>query len=55
MGCKQMDRNMTFAEFDLMTSMVHNRSLKMMAIHINNKFRIKLWTKLWKVVCANQC
>ena len=30
MGYKQMDRNMTFAEVDLMTSMEHNRSLKMM-------------------------
>ena len=30
MGYKQMDRNMTFAEIDLMTSMEHNRSLKMM-------------------------
>jgi len=28
MGYKQMDRNMTFAEVDLMTSMDHNRSLK---------------------------
>jgi IS5 family transposase len=30
MGYKQMDRNMTFAEVDLMTSKEHNRSLKMM-------------------------
>jgi IS5 family transposase len=30
MGYKQMDRNMTFAEVDLMTSMEHNRSLEMM-------------------------
>ena len=30
MGYKQMDQNMTFAEIDLMTSMEHNRSLKMM-------------------------
>jgi len=30
MGYKKMDRNMTFAEVDLMTSMEHNRSLKMM-------------------------
>jgi len=30
MGYKKMDRNMTFAEIDLMTSMEHNRSLKMM-------------------------
>ena len=30
MGYKQMERNMTFAEVDLMTSMEHNRSLKMM-------------------------
>ncbi len=30
MGYKKMDRNMTFAEIELMTSMEHNRSLKMM-------------------------
>ena len=30
MGYKKMDWNMTFAEIDLMTSMEHNRSLKMM-------------------------
>jgi len=30
MGYKQIDWNMTFAEVDLMTSMEHNRSLKMM-------------------------
>lgn len=35
MGYKQMDRNMTFAEVDLMTSMEHNRSLRMME-KINN-------------------
>jgi IS5 family transposase len=35
MGYKKMDWNMTFAEIDLMTSMEHNRSLKMME-KINN-------------------
>ena len=30
MGYKQIDWNMTFAQVDLMTSMEHNRSLKMM-------------------------
>jgi hypothetical protein len=29
MGYKKMNWNMTFAEIDLMTSMEHNRSLKM--------------------------
>jgi IS5 family transposase len=35
MGYKKMDWNMTFAEIDLMTSVEHNRSLKMME-KINN-------------------
>ena len=35
MGYKKMNWNMTFAEIDLMTSMEHNRSLKMME-KINN-------------------
>jgi IS5 family transposase len=35
MGYKKMNGNMTFAEIDLMTSMEHNRSLKMME-KINN-------------------
>jgi IS5 family transposase len=42
MGYKKMDRNMTFAEVDLMTSMEHNRSLKMMG-KIN---KIIDWSKI---------
>lgn len=49
MGYKKMDRNMTFAEVDLMTSMEHNRSLKMME-KIN---KIIDWSKIEAILLSH--
>ena len=49
MGYKKMDRNMTFAEVDLMTSMDHNRSLKMME-KIN---KIIDWSKIEAILLSH--